>query len=227
MKKLVLLFFIVSVSITTYSQVSLGFRGGIGFTKLTDRPYYSHENNSTKPKFVPGLTFGVMVDVAVTDIFFMQLDVMYAQMGTKYDLPVNDPENGGTQSGTGLLKKEYNTVQFPLVAKFTSYDTKVNWYWEGGFFGSYYIDGKYSLTSDAQNIDESGSINFDNMHRGDFGFVIGLGIGTDIGKKASWSLNLRYNRGIIDLNKNPGISTAGYIPTTSRALTLTLLFIVI
>ena len=229
MKKLTVLFVIFTISVAAFSQAHLGLKAGINFSKLTERPYYSTESNNIKPKWEPGLTYGIVGDIAVTDIFFMQLEVLYSQLGTRYDLPASLPngEVPQTNSPSGTLTKNYNTLQIPIVAKFTTYETKVTWYFDVGFFWAYFIDGKYTLTSTDNSIDEAGDISFDEFQREDFGFVLGLGLGTKLGKNMSWSLNLRYNRGVIDLNTNHGNQIADYVPTTTRGLSATLILFVL
>lgn len=228
MKKIFILFVILTISIAGFSQAGLGFKGGVNFSKLTDKPYYSNKYNNIEPQYVPGFTFGIVGDIAATDIFFVQMEILYAELNSRYELPgqlSGVESNQNTQGGT--LLKEFNTLQIPLVAKFVTYDKKVDIIFEGGFFWGYILDGKYSLTGGDNGVDESGEISFDEFQREDFGFVVGLGFGTDLGKRASWSFNLRYNRGVTDLYTDPGVDGSGYVPRQTRSFTATLTLMVL
>jgi len=220
MKRLLLIaVFGLAVSLT-YGQVGLGIRAGYGLTKLTKRPFISTVSNPHKSDWVPAPTAGLVMDITVSDIFYLQLEALYSGMAAQYDLLQRNPDESQGK-GNGLLRQYFHMIEFPIVAKFETYDTKVNTFFEFGFNPGYILSGEYLLEDNSIGFEESGEVDFSNMKQGNFGFVLGIGFGTDIGKRASWALNLRYNHGVSDLNQKQA-NNSDYVHNQTRALTLSL-----
>jgi hypothetical protein len=89
------------------------------------------------------------------------------------------------------------------------------------------MSGQYKLQNDGNGYQESGDFDFTNMNRGDFGFIIGFGFGTDFGKKQSWAINLRYIHGVSDLNKNKESGNQYYVHNQTRSLSLSFILMVL
>jgi hypothetical protein len=177
---------------------------------------------------MPGYTGGITMDVTISDIFFLQWDLMYAQTNTLYnpDPEIHNPDK--PYPGKVDLTTSINSVQMPIVARFATYDKKVTSYFETGFYGGYAINGTYKITAaldDSYN--QSGDFLFNDYKRGDFGFVVGGGFGTAMGKKGSWALNLRYLFSTFDTSKTTGNKSDGYVKSQNRILYLTLILFVI
>lgn len=228
MKKVIIVLIVILFSIPVFSQVHFGFKVGAGITKSTNRPYYHYTTNSLEPIWMPGYTGGITMDVTISDIFFLQWDLMYAQTNTLYnpDPEIHSPDR--PYPGKVDLTTSINSVQMPIVVRFATYDKKVTSYFETGFYGGYAIDGTYKITAaldDSYNT--SGEYVFNDYKRGDFGFVIGGGFGTPMGKKTSWALNLRYLFSTFDTSKITGKKNDGYVKSQNRILYLTLILFVI
>lgn len=226
-KKLLLIVIVILLSIPAFSQVRFGFKFGAGLTKSTGRPYYPYTENSLKPIWQPGYSAGLVLDVTISDIFFLQWDLLYAQTNTLYNPDPNIHDPNEPSPGKVDLKTSFNTIQMPIVVRFATYDKKVTSYFEAGFYGGYTIDGTYSITSDNSQDNQSGKYMFENYRRGDFGFVIGGGFGTALGKKSSWALNLRYLFSTFDTYKSPDKNNDSYVKSQNRILYLTLILFVI
>ncbi len=227
MKKILLTFVSLLIISLSYSQVGLGIRAGYGLSKLTNRPYLSYEGNPHISKWVPAPTAGIIMDVVISDIFFFQMEALYAGLGTEYDLLKDYSDENHPEGADVTLIQDFHLVQIPILVRFDTFDKKVTTFFEFGFNTSYFISGEYKISNEGTGAEKSGEISFENMNRWDFGFIIGIGFGTDIGKRSSWALGLRYNRGVIDLNKNKDSGNSEYVPNTTRALTLSLILMVL
>ncbi len=219
MKKSILLFIALIIAGISFGQVGLGIRAGYGVTKLTKRPYISVESNPHTSRWVPAPTAGLVMDITVSDIFFLQLEALYSGLGAEYDL-LDSSTGEATTDGTTTLSEYYHLIEIPIVAKFATYDTKLTKFLEFGFNPGYFISGEYEVQNNASPENKSGEYQFTNMKRANFGFIAGVGIGTGIGKRASWALNLRYNHGVSDLNMNQEKNNSEYVHNQTRALTL-------
>jgi hypothetical protein len=224
MKKSILLFIALIIAGISYGQVGLGIRAGYGVTKLTKRPYISVESNPHTSRWVPAPTAGLVMDITVSDIFFLQLEAVYSGLGAEYDL-TDSPSDETTADGSTTLREYFHLIEFPIVAKFATYDTKLTKFLEFGFNPGYFISGAYEVQNNASVEDKSGDYQFTHMKRGNFGFVVGVGIGTGFGKRASWALNLRYNHGVSDLNQIQAENNSEYVHNQTRALTLSFILI--
>ena len=227
MKKVILILVIILFSIPGLTQVHFGFKFGTGLTKSTTRPYYPYSNNPLEPVWQPGYVGGITMDVTISDIFFLQWDLLYAQTNTLYNLDPNihPPDQPGP--GKAELKTSINSVQMPIVVRFATYDKKVTSYFETGFYGGYSFDGTYAITAEDNSYNDSGALSFDDYKRGDFGFVIGGGFGTALGKRTSWALNIRYLFSTFDTYKYPEKSNDSYIFSQYRMLYISFIIFVI
>jgi hypothetical protein len=219
------LIFILLLNVVN-AQVGLGLRAGYGLTKLSSTPFLSYESNPHTSKWVPQPTAGLIMDVVVSDIFFIQLEALYSGFAAEYDLlPSNASENPEGQPAT--LNQSFHQIQFPIVAKFATYDTKVTSYLEFGFNTSVFLSGEYKIEDPNTGSEKSGDFNFNHMKKADFGFVIGVGFGTDFGKRSSWALNLRYIHGVSDLNEIQEDANPEYVSNQTRQLTLSLILMIL
>lgn len=176
-------------------------------------------------KWLPGYSGGLVMDVMVSDIFFLQIDLIYAQNNAlySYDPNIHDPDK--PSPGKAELTTKVNAVQLPVAIRFATYDRKVTSYFETGFYGGYIIDGTYRISAENEESDRSGNIDFSSYKRGDFGFIIGGGFGTKLGKKSAWKLNLRYLFSTFDTYKYPEKNNKEYVKSQYRRFSLNLIFL--
>jgi hypothetical protein len=226
-KKVIIVLVVFLLSTPVISQVHFGFKAGAGITRSTNRPYYPYTTNPIEPVWQPGYVGGITMDVEVSDIFFLQWDLMYSQTNTLYNLDSDIYAPDQSSPGKSELTTSINSVQMPIVVRFATYDKKVTSYFETGFYGGYAIDGTYKITAAESSYNQSGNYVFDDYKRGDFGFVIGGGFGTKMGKKGSWALNLRYLFSTFDTRKSPDDNNSDYVKSQNRMLYLTLILFVI
>lgn len=227
MKKIILVVIVTLFSFPVFSQVHFGFKVGAGITRSTNRPYYHYTNNSLEPVWQPGYVGGISMDVEISDIFFLQWDLMYAQTNTLYNLDSDIYAPDQPAPGKSELTTSINSIQMPIVVRFATYDKKVTSYFETGFYGGYAIDGTYKITAAESSYNLSGNYTFNNYKRGDFGFVVGGGFGTKMGKRGSWALNIRYLFSTFDTSKITDNSDPDYVKAQNRMLYLTLILFVI
>lgn len=228
MKRILLTFVTLLIISLSYAQVGLGIRAGYGLTKLTKRPFVSSESNPHVSKWVPAPTVGIIMDVVISDIFFFQMEALYSGLGTEYDLLKDYSDENHPEGADVTLRQNFHLIQVPILVRFDTYDKKVTTFFEFGFNTSYFISGEYKITNDGTGAEKSGEISFERMHRGDFGFILGIGFGTDIGKRSSWALNLRYTRGVLDLNKKmESGNPPDYVSNTTRQVTLSLILMIL
>jgi len=226
-KKLIIILIATLFSFPVMSQVHFGFKFSAGLTKSTLRPYYHYTSNTLESVWQPGYAAGIVMDVTISDIFFLQWDLLYAQTNTLYNLDSEIYAPDKPYPGQSELTTSVNTIQMPIVVRFATYDKKVTSYFETGFYGGYSLDGSYKITAADPYYNQSGELLYDDYRRGDFGFVIGGGFGTDLGKKSSWALNIRYLFSTFDTDKTPNDNNSDYVKSQYRMLYLTLILFVI
>ena len=227
MKKILLTIVTLLIISLSYAQVGLGIRAGYGLTKLTNRPFLSYEGNPHVSKWVPAPSGGIVMDVVISDIFFFQMEALYAGIGTEYDLLKDYSDENQPEGSDVTLSQYFHLIELPILVRFDTYDKKVTTFLEFGFNLAYFIGGEYKIINEGTGVEKSGEISFQHMNRNDFGFIIAIGFGTDIGKRSSWALNLRYTHGVNDLNKNKESNNPEYVSNKTHQHTLSLILMIL
>ena len=127
MKKYLIVFFVLTY-ITTWSQISSGFKVGLNFSTIrgpleTDDNGKEVESNS----FGTGFHVGAAINYKVTDLFGARLEILFSQKGTSYSYDgqsyfVLNTEAGRKIVTTGNRKMDLSLtnayIDLPLIAYF-------------------------------------------------------------------------------------------------------------
>jgi opacity protein-like surface antigen len=190
MKKLIIVFFI---TISTFSQVKYGAKGGLNLTdglqeaKITVESFNQTIYINTSPKISFYLGGFVEFPINKKGNLFLKTELLYCQNGTNVDKKADNPNqdisittNGGSYS--------IGQLNIPVLVKFVT-DKKVAFV--GGFYFGSILFG---------NAVENGTSNSSKLNIKSFDFGLEIGASYPINKKMS--VELRYNRGITNLDNS-------------------------
>ncbi len=191
MKKLVFALFAMTLTFTSFAQLSVGVRAGVNFANQT----FEAEGLSISPDGLTGLYVSIPVEIGISDKFSVQPELTYLQKGssTKFDVLGFSTESTVT----------YNYLELPILAKYKFVKTDdLGVYAAAGPSFGYALGGesKVSLQGVEETTDiDFGKEEFEDFNRLDVALNFGAGVEYQAGP-GKLVLDLRYMLGLSNLN---------------------------
>ena len=197
MKKYLFIILISLTSTPTFSQIRIGFQGGLNLNDLeSDEGPGGEDLEDTK--FRAGFNLGVMADVALSEQFSFQPSLIYTSKGTSINNEILQ------DSDYGRLKLNY--LEVPLLFNYSFTDQF------SGFAGPYFAYGlggvtKIKFDGEKEEIDyktiggeidasEYFSVEEEYFNSVDYG--LNFGVGFNLSESAT--IRLGYSLGLNNLN---------------------------
>jgi Outer membrane protein beta-barrel domain len=172
------------------SNVSIGIIGG-----PTAANFWDVTNSSLEKKWMPAFSIGTAVRVNLKKHFFFQTDISYERKGFSLG-ELEWTDFNAIPIGKATI---YNGFDYALLTPTIGLSTRGKIRFEGsvGIFGGYLTDVKSRFVLTTPNFPEPSITQSDanTFNRFDFGTTMRLGIGSDLGKRWSASLNAVGNLG--------------------------------
>jgi Outer membrane protein beta-barrel domain len=219
MKKTILLVFVLifmNQALFSQSNVSIGIIGG------PTAAYFTKGYSSVPKKWIPSASLGAAIRVQLKKPFFFQTDISYERKGFSYgEIEITD--FNANPIGTKKLDELFD---YALITTTIGFKTSGKVHFEGslGVFGGYLTN----LKSQTRAFLPTGSGLFfrpfrvDDFNRFDFGVASRLGVGFDLAKKLSVTVNAVGNFGFAEPYKPLLGAARGF--GTDRTLSLGLQF---
>ncbi|MFK8102710.1 MAG: porin family protein [Saprospiraceae bacterium] len=216
MKKLVFALFAMTLTFTSFAQLSVGVRGGVNFATQS---ISGDDASSLSLDGITGLFIAIPVEIGITENFSVQPELTYLQKGSSFSF---DILGFNTESSTTL-----NYFELPVLAKYKFVKTDdLGVYAAAGPTFGYALGGESKVS--IQGVEETTDFDFDAEENEDFNrFDLGLSLGAGVEYKAgpgSIVLDLRYVLGLSNLNggENDGVTTKnnGFAASIGYMLTL-------
>ncbi|MFN0200038.1 MAG: porin family protein [Bacteroidia bacterium] len=211
MKQSFFTFLVVICLLTTnfaFSQISVGFRGGVNFANISVKEAGSYTLNAKT-----GATFGIPIEVRFSRYFAVQPEINWTQKGYNFEdnYEEYDPTYGYTFDYILKQTVRYNYLEVPVLFK-TKLGTDVfKFNFLLGPSVGYAIGGKSAFEHYRVNVDgsksllESASARFSDiakfLNRTDLSWNTGAGISFQ-GAKTSFFLEARHQLGLNDFAKS-------------------------
>jgi len=186
MKKLIISLSLL-MPVLLHAQIYIGPKLGLNYSK--------QNRGNDFEVFKPGIQFGGLINVPLTDEFFVQGEFLVSRKGYR--------EEFGKDELFDELTATY--LEVPILAQVKKETYLFRYFINFGIFGAYWSDGETG-----SRIEEGGEIvsadyDFTNSrdadgfqdNRTDFGLVLGAGIVYTI-NVSDIMLDIRFNRGLID-----------------------------
>lgn len=187
----VLALFLGLITTVSFSQITLGPRGGANF---------NGQNTGSEFEVMKfGWMFGGAINVPVGESISIQPEFLYTQKGYRLEFNGNDAYDELTA----------NYFEVPLQVLYTKRITRWHPFGGLGLFGAYWASGKYesklsgqdTILEDYEFTDEYDSDGYRD-NRIDYGFVISAGVMYDrVGVAGNIVLDIRYTRGFATINE--------------------------
>ena len=198
------------------AQFTFGVRAGLNLTNMKMKA----EGISISADMKPGFQLGVVGEYGLSESFFIQPGILFAQQGSKSDFS----SSMGSYSYESSTKTTLNYLQIPVNAQYKVDLGGMKLLLQAGPYFGFAISGKqkgeettiWGGEKETEKYDEK--IDFgedDSMKRGDFG--LGIGAGLQFGNIQA---GLGYNIGIANINTDSDFKTKN----NSLAITLTYFF---
>lgn len=206
MKKIIAVIIIVFAINTGYSQLFIGFKGGLNMSSASVMPSVTDFNTTrdTISDFVPKFGGnGALVFIYKIKSFSIQSELSYNTKGLKADIEqtINDTVLSGEWNYT------LHYFEVPLMFKYVLGTGGAGPYLElGGYYGymfagnykEYYKYGNDVLRDDSHDINDSYNVNGTKTNRHEFGFKVGLGAEIPL-NDALMFVSLRFSQGLSDI----------------------------
>lgn len=177
MKKLIL-GAAVAMSSLTFAQ-QFGVKAGMNVSSLSDDSSLSDQGSKI------GFNAGVFMNAPLAENFSIQPELLYSQMGDKYD-----QEFGGT---TYARSRHLDYITLPVMFQ---YNATPSFYLEAGPEFGLLVSAKNKYTNESENNTINESPNYkDDLN----GFNFGLGIGAGYYFTPNVGLTARYVAGLTDI----------------------------
>ena len=206
MKKIFAIIIIVFAANSGYSQLFIGFKGGLNMSSASVMPSVTDFNTTrdTVSDFVPkfGGNFAVVFIYKIKS-FSIQPELSYNTKGLKAD--INQTFNDTILTGEWNYTLHYFEV--PLMLKYVLGAGGAGPFIElGGYYGymfagkykEYYKYGERVLRDDSHDIDDSYATDGVKTNRHEFGFKVGLGAEIPL-NDALVFVSLRFSQGLSDV----------------------------
>lgn len=191
------------------AQFSYGARLGMGFPGFIDEEIASQRIT---------LATGLIGSLRIMDGFQIMTELGYQRKGNKYSLDFNPQGQSGTD--TTLVKTNLDYINIPLYLKFNLGRTSKFYLQAGGYYG-YLVHANFTGMRSGEMVKKEPIR--DGLYLHDFGLVAGGGIETPIRPGLGVVLDIKYQWGLKDLNKDPLI-IGNSNPLKNKGLTLSMGF---
>jgi hypothetical protein len=171
---------------TAYAQESsVGIKGGVNFSGM-----YTKEINDKNLN--PGLHFGVLNRISVSDFFVIQPELLYSVKGVKYTYD---------DFADGTTKFNLNYIDLPVKLVF---NLSENFSLQAGGYIGYLVNAKLKTDAEVLNffdVTSEDEIDRENFNTLDYGLVAGLGFEQD-----PLIFGVNYNLGLNNIAKDDKLS---------------------
>lgn len=184
MKKLIFIaaITVMAVSVTQAQEVRLGAKGGVNFATFNG-------DNLGDVKSRTGFHIGALVEIPVSERFWIQPEILYSAQGAKY-------KESGMELGVNYsydIEEKLDYIQVPIMAKFYIVDGLAL---EAGPQISFLVSSKGEYEGTIGNVTVSDDRDLDDISKIDFG----LGVGASYRLPMGVFLGARYNFGLSNVN---------------------------
>jgi hypothetical protein len=200
MKKTIL-FFLIFCTTKAFTQVSIGLRAGVGFSKLVESGPLANKAEADLVSDLSGINVAIPFEYKLSGRMSIQPELAFSQKGFEYV--------------GGIGKTQLNYVELPLLLKFAfgQQDVKLNLLF-GPSLG-YAVSGANTFLGEKVKIDFAD----EDIKRFDIGMQAGLGASYPL-SNGSIFLDARYILGFADLST----STLNTINSRSYAFNIGYLY---
>lgn len=201
MKKIISFFILFTfISISASAQIRLGVRTGLTFNNLLYTQTQDPDLKSSSSEMIQWNAAAV-ANYRFNTFFSLQTEFIYTILGKNYTQHTYYTDMFGdvyTKYDNVKIRLQY--FEIPLLAKFTFFgNSKVNLDILAGGFAGCKLSAKQKTADDAfQNV----SSDYTSWNAG-----VTLGVGFSIMQQRMF-FEMRFNRGLIDINKNTKVNTA-------------------
>lgn len=214
MKKLsFLLLSVVFVSVSFSQPVRVGIEGGLNLSNMTISPFPTNISKSA----IGGGRLGVLVDVPLGNLFFIQTGMFYNSLGTK--LSATDLNYSPPVTETQTLLLNYLHIPFVITYKIPAGNGYI--FCGAGFYYGLGLSGQVKLSQSQGNLhyDSSFSVHFGSSPTDDFKNP-DLGIVGNVGyeMRKGFLFRLGFDLGISNIDNSGGTeknacfhASAGYL----------------
>lgn len=194
MKKVALLFLVVfSLGITTASAqyISYGAKLGLSFPGFQDERIASE-------RITPALH--LIGNFHMTRSFLIQMELGYELKGNKFTYEAWDAAGVVIEDSVYTEKTNMGYLTVPLLLKY-NLGRSNKFYIQAGAYYGYLLNASFSGKMKNQLVEKVQIM--DGLARHDYGLVVGGGLETPVRSGLSMLLDVKYNYGLIDLNRDP------------------------
>lgn len=184
MKKLVLfaVVAIMSVTVSQAQEIRLGAKGGVNFATLGGDDIGDIKSRT-------GFHIGGLVEIPITESFWIQPEVLYSAQGAKYE--ERGQELGVPYSIKGTIKLDY--IQVPVMAKYYVVEGLAI---EAGPQIAFLAKSTGKVESSVGGISYEDEDDIDDISKIDFSLGVGASYRMDMGL----FVGARYNFGLSNVN---------------------------
>lgn len=185
MKKVIFVTIIaLAMSLHTYAQFTIGPKVGLNLSTVHSAKVDDYAD------YKPGLNAGVFGKYSINNSFDIQIELLYAQLGYKDNIPTYDYNGSGYENLK--LKLTAHNLGVPLLVKYNLLGRP--WiFFEGGVLFGFSLSNKYSYN----NKDVEQGINELKPEFNTFDFQLLGGLGFYLG--SGFSINARYCHGLTNI----------------------------
>ncbi len=206
--------FVMLFQLPSFAQVQLGFKVGVTNNTIQDN---LEIGNFKAAKPINTLSYGLLLDIPVSNNFGFQPELNYVQRGFKVQEGIGlDVINIPLELGVKLVTKVHQ-INMPLLAKYEFGNERVKAYVVGGPELGYSVNGNFK--TQAHVIVDITLVN-EKLNFGNAGFVERFEVGATAGGGVAFNTGLgevffdaRYYHGLTDLVELPIVD----IPLKNRS----------
>ncbi len=175
---------------TATAQLSYGAKLGIGFPGFIDETIASQRIT---------LAIGMVGSLKITDGLQIGTELGYQRKGNKFTNQVWDSKNVIIEDSTYQVKTNLDYITIPLFLRINLGRTSKFYLQAGGYYG-YLVHANFSGMRLGQMVSKEAI--GDGLYRHDYGIVAGGGIETPIRQGLGVVLDIKYQYGLKDINKD-------------------------
>ena len=224
----------VLFAVSAFAQFSVGPRAGLNMAWQSGK--YGNWDKEDR-QWIFCFNPGVASNYRFTKFLSLEMEILYANTGSKQNIIFIDEQGNETESE---LKQLFRSIQIPVLAKFT-FGKNVRFFGETGPYFDVIVHGQYKIKYDDtvrkgqikikkrpdndNNDDDIMYLDPDTRRRTDFGFYMGAGLEKDMGP-GTLVFNFRFGMGFLDVIKlNGNDKPEGYKPFRNRMMSLTFAYL--
>lgn len=215
-QKLIIFIFILTLSISGYSQINVGLRGGFGASSSSTELVTGMKRKiGTKP------TFGIIASYNLDLNFAAGLELNYTQFQERLDYSAEFSPLPIDFANPAFTEYSVNYLQIPIFGRVTFGEKKRKWFLTFGPYIGIGLSGKWNnypsapLNGSYILFEEDTSVNAKfkqgDFNRVDIGGILGGGIQQKIGTNGVLFLEARIQIGFLDFfNKQFSLQNRAY-----------------